>query len=94
MLIRIVKITFDPSRTEEFQEVFETNKHRISGFDGCESVMLLREINQDNIFFTYSHWRDEEALNTYRKSDIFKEIWGKTKPMFSEKAEAWSVTEN
>ena len=93
MLTRIVKMTFDPERIGEFQEIFEANKHRIGGFEGCESVVLLRDINQETIFFTYSHWKDEAALNNYRNSETFREIWGKTKPLFSSKAEAWSVTE-
>ncbi len=93
MLTRIVKMVFDPKGIEEFQEIFEANKHRIRGFEGCKSVVLLQDINQESIFFTYSHWKDEAALNNYRNSDTFKEIWGKTKPLFSAKAEAWSVSE-
>lgn len=93
MLTRIVKMIFEPDRTEDFLELFRNNKHRISGFKGCDSVQLLRDLNHNHIFFTYSHWKDEEALEAYRRSDTFKEIWGKTKPMFSEKAEAWSVEE-
>ena len=84
---------FEPERIEDFVEIFKNNKHRIQGFKGCEDVTLLRDLNQDNIFFTYSHWRDEEALEAYRRSDTFKEIWAKTKPMFQERAEAWSVEE-
>ena len=86
-------MTFEPEKTEAFLKIFETNKHRISGFEGCESVTLLRDLNRENIFFTYSHWIDEQALEAYRHSDTFKEIWGKTKPMFAERAEAWSVGE-
>lgn len=92
-MIRIVKMIFESDKTEEFLELFRNNKHRISGFRGCESVTLLRGLQQDNIFFTYSNWRDEEALEAYRNSETFKEIWGKTKPMFKERAEAWSVEE-
>lgn len=93
MLIRIVKMTFDPARTGEFKKIFELNNHRISSFKGCESVVLLQDIKQEDIFFTYSLWKDEDALNAYRDSDIFREIWGKVKPMFREKAEAWSVNQ-
>ena len=93
MLTRIVKMVFEPERMEDFMELFKNNKHRISSFEGCESVTLLQDLNRDNIFFTYSHWRDEEALEAYRRSETFQEIWGKTKPMFLERAEAWSVEE-
>lgn len=93
MLTRIVKMVFDPGEVDNFLELFEKNRSRISGFEGCDSVILLRDIHQNNIFFTYSHWRDEEALEAYRKSDTFREIWGKAKPLFIGRAEAWSVEE-
>jgi hypothetical protein len=30
-------------------------------------------------------------LETYRHSELFKEVWSKTKPLFNAKPEAWSV---
>ena len=46
-----------------------------------------------DIFFTYSMWDSESSLNKYRESNTFKDIWSKTKPLFSNKAKAWSVEE-
>jgi heme-degrading monooxygenase HmoA len=40
---------------------------------------------------TYSIWDSEEALNNYRDSELFGELWPKIKPWFAAKAEAWSV---
>jgi quinol monooxygenase YgiN len=39
---------------------------------------------------TYSHWEDEGALNAYRSSELFSNLWAKIKPKFSKKPEAWS----
>ena len=91
MLVRIVKMTFEASRTEEFQELFDRNKEKIRGFSGCEHLELYRDKNNKNIFFTYSYWQDEEALENYRTSPLFKEVWSETKKMFAGKPEAWSV---
>lgn len=91
MLVRIVKMTFDPSETENFQKIFQQHKEKIRGFEGCNFLELYRDKDQPNIFFTYSYWEGERALNHYRHSDLFKEVWGQTKKLFSGKPEAWSV---
>ena len=80
-------------KVENFIKLFQTNKDKILAFDGCQSVDLLRDINTKNIFFTYSIWDSESFLNQYRESETFRNIWSKTKPLFSNKAKAWSVEE-
>lgn len=92
-MIRIVKMTFQPDRTDDFMGLFNQIKSTIASFDGCDGVQLLRDKNSPNIFFTYSIWRDEDALEAYRESDFFADTWIRTRMMFSEKARAWSVDE-
>ena len=84
---------FEPLNVSTFVNIYKINKHKIKAFDGCHSVELLRDINAQNIFFTYSIWDSESSLNKYRESNTFKDIWSKTKPLFSNKAKAWSVVE-
>ena len=91
MFVRIVKLSLEPSRIEEFVSNFESQKDRIRGFEGCEFLELYRDKHNTNIFFTYSYWQTETDLENYRHSDLFKGIWAKTKPMFNDKPEAWSV---
>ena len=91
MLIRIVKMTFQPAKVGHFINAFESKKELIANFEGCTGVDLLRDINQPNIFFTYSKWRDEEALEKYRQSELFQSTWKEVKKLFSGKPEAWSV---
>ncbi len=91
MIIRIVKMTFIPERVNEFLEIFNSSKHLIRNFEGCSHLELLNEINVSNVFFTYSYWDSEDALNTYRDSELFKGVWSKTKVLFATKTEAWSV---
>lgn len=91
MIIRIVKLTFDPAKVEEFQANFHKNKELIRAVKGCNRLELLRDVNTPNIFMTYSWWDGEEYLEAYRHSDLFKSIWAVTKPMFIDKPEAWSV---
>ena len=91
MLVRIVKMGFDPDKTESFLQNFEKHKTKIRGSQGCTLLELYRDKNNTNQFFTYSYWEDEAALENYRNSSLFKEVWAETKIYFNQKPEAWSV---
>jgi len=91
MLIRIVKLTFETGNVAKFEQLFKETKRYIQNFEGCNSLELLQDKTNANIFFTYSEWENEEYLNKYRNSDFFKNVWGKTRVLFSAKPEAWSV---
>ncbi|MBT8306604.1 MAG: antibiotic biosynthesis monooxygenase [Maribacter sp.] len=91
MLIRIVKLTFETRSVAKFEQFFKESKQYILNFEGCNSLELLQDKTNANIFFTYSEWENEEYLNKYRNSDFFKNVWGKTRVLFNEKPEVWSV---
>lgn len=91
MITRIVKMTFVPEKVNDFLIVFDESKEYIRNFPGCIQMQLLKDIQHDNIYYTYSHWESEEALNHYRNSSRFREIWTKTKANFLSKAEATSL---
>ena len=91
MLIRIVKMEFEPEKVETFLALFSATRNKIASFEGCKSVDLLKSIEEKNVFFTYSLWQSEAHLETYRNSDLFKGTWAKTKVLFRNKAQAWSV---
>lgn len=91
MIIRIVKMTFEPSKVKDFIEVFDASKEKIRNFKGCSHLKLLTDISSPNIFFTYSHWESEAHLDAYRNSELFQVTWARTKVLFAAKAEAWSV---
>ncbi len=91
MILRIVKMKFKAENCNEFLELFNKYHSQIAGFKNCISVELLRDINDPQIFFTYSKWESETDLNNYRDSELFKSVWSQTKALFEQKAEAWSV---
>ena len=91
MIKRIVKLTFEEDKIEDFLKSFDENKKNIAAFDGCLHLELLRCSSPSNIFFTYSFWESESQLNAYRNSDLFKTVWAKTKILFADKPEAWSI---
>ncbi|MGB0403446.1 MAG: putative quinol monooxygenase [Salibacteraceae bacterium] len=93
MIVRIVKLTFDPLRTEEFESIFHATKIKIRNQPGCQHLELLKDINQPNIYMTYSYWNEPQDLENYRKSELFKAVWQDTKALFAGKPEAWSVNQ-
>jgi heme-degrading monooxygenase HmoA len=84
-------MSFVPKKTNEFLEVFNDSKDKIASVDGIISLELLQDINNKNIFFTISKWENENFLEKYRKSELFKSTWNKTKILFNEKPDAWST---
>lgn len=93
MIIRLVKMEFRESAVADFLELFETRKAHIKACEGCLHVALWRDVQHPATFFTYSHWRDEAALEAYRQSPFFKDTWTRTRALFAQKAAAWSVQE-
>lgn len=91
MFIRIVKMRFQEDKIEDFLENFHLVKKQIRSFKGNKKLELYQDKNDSRIFFTYSFWKNEEDLENYRHSELFKEVWSYTKTLFSDKPEAWSV---
>ena len=91
MIIRIVKMSFKADRVKEFIEDFKTNREGIMEFDGCELLDLLEVKGEDNVYMTYSYWKDEDSLERYKNSDIFRKVWEPTKEKFNAKPEAWTM---
>lgn len=93
MITRFVKMTFKPDMTEDFLGIFDQVKGQILAFEGCESLELLRDKDNQAIFFTRSVWVNASSLEAYRQSSLFKEVWSRTKIHFAAPAEAWSLQE-
>jgi len=91
MFTRIVKLELQEEQVASFISNFEKIKSKIKNFPGCTHLSLLRDKDDPSTFFTYSKWKREEDLEHYRASVFFKVVWTTTKPMFRNKAQAWSV---
>lgn len=91
MFKRIVKLEFEETKVSEFLSDFEQVKDKIRAFPGCKRLELLQDKSDKGVFFTYSTWESEEALEVYKKSALFGEVWPKTKALFRDKPMAWSV---
>jgi heme-degrading monooxygenase HmoA len=91
MIKRLVKLTFQTEKTTDFIAIFEASKHLIRKMNGCQHLELLRDATKPEVFFTLSFWENEDALNAYRDSELFKTTWAKTKILFGDKPQAWTT---
>jgi len=90
-LIRIVRMQFREDALSTFEAVFAESQGRIAAFPGCKGVSLLSDPENSCVRYTYSIWESAEALNSYRKSELFETTWAKTKPLFSDRPQAFSL---
>jgi heme-degrading monooxygenase HmoA len=90
-LLRIVRMSFKPELLPDFLAMFQETQPKIAGMPGCLGVELKQDIAQKHVYYTLSHWRSETDLNAYRHSALFLETWAKTKAMFQDKPQAFSV---
>ena len=90
MLIRIVRMSFEPTQVRAFLALFRATEHRIRQQPGCRHLELWHDADNPAIYCTHSHWHDAAALNTYRKSALFGEVWPATKRLFAAPPVAFS----
>lgn len=93
MIRRIVKMTFQKDKTDDFLKWFEEHKNKIKNFEGCLHLELWRDAEQPNIFYTFSIWDSQESIEKYRQSEVFQKVWSYTKTLFQDKPMAFSATQ-
>jgi quinol monooxygenase YgiN len=91
MIRRIVKMTFKSGKEIDFLTVFDHSKEQIRAFSGCKHLELWQDQQHSNVFMTFSIWESVSDLEQYRASELFQTTWSKTKALFSDKAQAWTL---
>ena len=83
-------MTLRPEAVEDFLNIFKSSQDKIRKMPGCRHLELWNDIDHPNIFTTYSKWDSSDDLNNYRNSQVFAEVWPKTKVLFQKKPNAFS----
>lgn len=91
MIIRIVRMHFRGDSVKIFLEIFHQNKAAIRKVKGCTHLELLRDIQNPLVYTTLSHWESSGDLEAYRNSELFKDVWGRVKVLFSGPTQALSL---
>lgn len=84
-------MSFRPEAVPVFLELFQEAADKIKASVGCLELSIFSEVSSPTVLFTISRWENEAALENYRRSELFTATWSRTKPLFAEKAEAWSL---
>lgn len=82
MIKRLVRLEFQAAKVRDFQQLFEEVAVHIRSFPGCLHLELWKECGKEHVFYTYSLWENQKALDKYRFSPLFKATWEKTKSYF------------
>lgn len=90
MLLRTVRMTFDPAFVDDFLDLFSRVRPKIAAAPGCQHLELWRDARFPNVLTTFSRWDDDAALQAYRRSDLFRETWALTVPFFAAAPVAFS----
>jgi quinol monooxygenase YgiN len=91
MIKRVVRMTFAPEKCEAFEELFLAYREKIRTTEGCLHLEWWQDVDEPNVYYTFSHWESVEALNNYKDTDTFKTVWPLTKALFAASPKAWSV---
>lgn len=91
MMVRIVKMQFQPDKTEAFLRLFKNTYSRIRNFEGCSFLELYKDQSTPYMYYTVSKWEDQNKLEAYRNSPLFNETWAITKTYFAGPPVAYSL---
>jgi len=91
VLIRIVRLPLRPEAVADFLTLFHQSAAQIRQQPGCQHLELWQDADQPHTYCTHSHWHDAAALNAYRRSTFFGEVWPATKRLLASPAQAFSV---
>ena len=90
MLVRLVRMHLRADALDAFLALFNRTAPHIRAVPGCQYLELWQDADDPTRLATHSHWDDAEALDAYRRSDLFRTTWAETKTYFADRAEARS----
>lgn len=90
-ITRIVRLCFNPEGAEAFIAIFEESAPKIRAFPGCIEVRIMQDAAVPDVYYTVSRWQSHDDLESYRNSPLFKSAWARTRVLFREKAQAYSL---
>ncbi len=89
-IVRLVRMSFQPDKVDDFLQLFNRVAGYIRSFPGCHRLELLADHTDEQVFTTYSIWDSPHDLEEYRRSPLFEDTWRRTREMFSENPAAVS----
>lgn len=75
-------MSFRAAEVEQFTRLYHAARPTILAQPGCQSVILVQDIERPTVFVTWSVWDDEAALEAYRTSAFFQDFWPNVRALF------------
>lgn len=88
MILRVVGLPVRSESETQLLNAFHAAYPRIRALPGCHYLALLRSREPDPGYLTVSLWTSAQALDAYRKSPLFAEIWPQIRATLG--AEPWA----
>ena len=91
MIIRIVRMTFRPEAVPDFLTIWRESRTHIRARPGCMEAQLYQDAGDLSVYYTLSRWSSAANLEAYRRSELFGQVWPRTKALFAAPAQAHSL---
>lgn len=92
MITRLVHLDINPLKLSEFVRIFKSARPTILQSKGCQSVVLLQDVEHPSRVSTLSKWETLQDLDAYRNTPFFRETWEASKKTFQARASATSYS--
>ena len=74
-IIRLIHVKVDPDQVEQAERIWKDDCAPLMIRQaGCTSEQLLKCVDVDGEFISYSEWESQEAIDEYRESEDHKTI--------------------
>jgi len=91
IITRIVRMHFYPETVPAFLAIWAESRGHIRARPGCLGAQLYEDPAKPAVFYTLSRWQSAQDLEEYRKSELFGQVWPRTKALFASPPEAHSL---
>lgn len=84
---------FEESTIDAFESLFREFEQQIRHQPGCHGLELHGDPDHPFVRYTHSHWESTDRLNDYRHSELFTQVWPRTKKLFAGRPQAFSLSQ-
>lgn len=76
MFIVTFRFQSKPKHSVEIIQTLQGVADKVKKLEGCTSVRVYKDIQEDNIFFLVEEWQKQRSMEEHVKSDLFAVLSG------------------
>jgi quinol monooxygenase YgiN len=93
MFIVTFRFQSEPKHSIEIIQTLQGVADKVKKVEGCASVRVYKDIQDENIFFLVEEWHKQRSMEEHAKSDLFAALLG-TKGLLLKSPEIKFMVEN